>query len=300
MSVKRRYENLVQHAIYYPKDVYRVLLAVGIAFFIIMSLFPVFWLLILALTPPRNLANVYLTPNGFNPAVFIEVFEVVPFHIYMFNSILIALATTVVVLVIGSLAGYVFGRLDFPGRLPMFFGILIVAYFPAVAFFLPLFLLFTQNVDILGWTPPTIFNTPGGVIFPMSAFLMPLIVFLLATFYSQIPDGLEDAARIEGSTRIGALFRVIIPVSAPAVATAGVLSFIIVYNEFFFSYLMYDGSLDGWPPIVRGIFRYQGQFEVQYHLMAAASLIGVVPMAIVVLVAQEKIVSGLTQGALKE
>ncbi|MEY7851026.1 carbohydrate ABC transporter permease [Natrarchaeobius sp. A-rgal3] len=300
MAVKERYADLVTWSIYNPNDVYRVLMAVGIAFFLLMALFPFYWLFVLALTPQENLSNIYLFPDGFNPGVFVEVFQEVPFHIYMFNSIVIATITTVVVVFIGSLAGYVFGRMEFPGRVPVFFGILIVSYFPAVAFFLPLFLLFTENISVLGITPPAVFNSPGGVIFPMSAFLMPLIVFLLATFYSQIPDGLEDAARVEGSTRIGALFRVIMPVSAPAVATSAVLGFIIVYNEFFFSYLMFDGQPGSGAPIVHGIFRYQGQFEVSYHLMAAASIVGVIPMAVVVLIAQEKIVSGLTQGAVKE
>jgi multiple sugar transport system permease protein len=90
------------------------------------------------------------------------------------------------------------------------------------------------------------------------------------------------------------------PLSAPGVATAGVLTFISVYNEFFFSFLMTSGEAQSWAPIVWGILSYQGQYTQLYNLMAAASIVGVLPVAILVVVAQEKIVSGLTAGALKE
>jgi multiple sugar transport system permease protein len=146
----------------------------------------------------------------------------------------------------------------------------------------------------------TLYNTPYAIFIPVSAIFLPLSIFILMTFYSQIPDGLEDAARIEGTTRIGALFRVIVPLSAPGVATAGVLTFITVYNEYFFSSLMTDGRPENWAPMLEGILAFQGQYEVDFHLMAAASIVAVLPVAVLVIVAQEKIVSGLTQGAVKE
>ncbi|MFC6963436.1 ABC transporter permease subunit [Halocatena marina] len=127
-----------------------------------------------------------------------------------------------------------------------------------------------------------------------------LIIFSHSTFYSQIPAGREDAILIKGSTRIGALFRIIIPLSVPGVATAGILTFIIVYNEFVFSYQVVDGTVEHWAPVSFGIFTSSRSRLYAYNLMAAASLVGVLPMAAIVLVAQERIVSGLTQGALKE
>ncbi len=148
---------------------------------------------------------------------------------------------------------------------------------------------------------PDLFNTPAPMVFPFSALFMPLSIFILTTFYGQIPDGLEDAARVEGTTRLGALFRVIIPLSAPGVATAAVLTFIAVYNEYFFSSIMATSpEAATWSPIVGGILNYQGQYTTQFNLMAAASIVGVLPVVILVIVAQERIVSGLTSGALKE
>jgi len=290
----------VRAAIHDPDRLYRILFALVTAFFLFIALFPFYWLGVLALTPNRLIVDMGLTPNGFNLEAFVEIFDRAPFHLYMLNSMILATMTTVIVLLIGSIAGYVFGRLEFPGRRVLLLGLLLISYFPPAAFLLPLFQLFTGNVEMFGIASPDLFGTPGAIVFPLSALLMPLIIYLLATFYSQIPDGLEDAARIEGSTRIGALFRVIVPLSAPGVATAAVLTFIVVYNEFFFSFLMTDGQVDNWAPIVHGLFQYQGLREQFFNFMAAASLVGLIPMAIVVLFAQEKIVSGLTAGALKE
>jgi multiple sugar transport system permease protein len=293
-------QRSVRSVIHDPSSLYRVLFAVVTGFFLFIALFPFYWLVVLALTPNEMIVDMGLTPRGFNLAAFWQIFEQAPFHLYMLNSIILASLTTVIVLIIGSLAGYVFGRLEFPGRRVLLLGLLVISYFPPAAFLIPLFRLFTGNVSLFGVPSPEWFGTPGAIVFPLSALLMPLIIYLLATFYSQIPDGLEDAARIEGSTRIGALAKVIVPLSAPGFATAAVLTFIVVYNEFFFSFLMTDGTPDSWAPIVHGLFQYQGVRQQFFNFMAAASLIGIIPMALVVLFAQEKIVSGLTAGALKE
>ena len=290
----------VQRSISNPERTYRAMFYIVTIFFLITTLFPFYWLLVLALTPEAAIVDMGLLPKGFNPGAFITIFERLPFHVYLFNSFVLAVATTIIVLVLASLAGYVFGRLDFPGRGVLMILVLAISYFPPAAFLLPLFRLFTGNVEILGVNSPMLFNTPGAMILPFSALFMPLSIFILTTFYGQIPDGLEDAARVEGTTRLGALFRVIIPLSAPGVATAGVLTFINVYNEFFFSFLMTDGQAKNWAPIVWGILGYQTQYTASYNLMAAASIVGVLPVAILVVVAQEKIVSGLTSGALKE
>ena len=291
-------ESWASRAIQNPERVYRAMFYVITAFFLLTTLFPFYWLLVLAVTPQN--APVTLIPTQFDPSAFVDVFVAVEFARFMFNSLFLATVTTVFVLVIASLAGYVFGRLEFPGRRPLMLIVLAISYFPPAAFLLPLFRLFTGNVAGLGFVE--LYNTPGAMILPFSALFMPLSIFILTTFYGQIPDGLEDAARVEGTTRLGALFRVIMPLSAPGVATAGVLTFIAVYNEYFFSSLMTNGEAATWSPIVRGILQLQqaGQFEVTYGMMAAGSIIAVLPVAILVVVAQEKIVSGLTSGALKE
>ena len=286
-----------------PERAYRAAFYVATVFFLVTTLFPFYWLFMVAITPRGSLRDVgVFTPGGVNLAAFIDIFQRIPFHRYMFNSFLIATVATVTVLVVASLAGYVFGRLRFRGRNLLLLGVLVTSFFPPAAFFIPLNRLFNANVDVLRpiLSAGSLYNTPFAIFIPLSAIYLPLSIFILMTFYSQIPDGLEDAARVEGTTRIGALFRVIVPLSAPGVATAGVLTFITVYNEYFFSSLMTDGRPGNWAPMLEGVLRYQGQFEVLFNLMAAASIVAVLPVAILVVVAQEKIVSGLTAGGLKE
>jgi len=291
---------------------YRGLFYAVTLFFLVTTLFPFYWLLVLALTPNSAILSgdwnlPFLAPQGFNPQAFVEVFQQIPFHLYVMNSFILATMTTIIVLVIASLAGYVFGRLEFPGRGVLMLGILMISYFPPAAFLLPLFDAFVGNavvVPFLGielFKPPRLVNTPGSMVLPFSALFLPLSIFILTTFYGQIPDGLEDAARVEGTTRLGALFRVIIPLSAPGVATAAVLTFISVYNEYFFSSIMsLSDQPQEWSPLVGGILSYQTQYTTEFNLMAAAAIIGVLPVVLLVIIAQEKIVSGLTAGALKE
>ena len=286
-----------------PDRAYRATFYIATFFFLITTLFPFYWLLMVALTPRGNLRDVgVLTPGGFNPGAFVDIFTTVPFHRYIFNSFLIAVVATVIVLFVASLAGYVFGRLRFRAKNALLLGVLVTSFFPPAAFFVPLNRLFNRNIEILRplMQDGSLYNTPYAIFIPLSALYLPLSIFILMTVYSQIPDGLEDAARVEGTTRLGALFRIIVPLSAPGVATAGVLTFITVYNEYFFSSLMTDGRPENWAPMLEGILRFQGEFEVLFNLMAAASIVAVLPVAILVIVAQEKIVSGLTAGAVKE
>ena len=288
---------------------YRGLFYASMIFFLITTLFPFYWLLVLSISDMTPFPSYEFppVPNATNFEAFITIFQQIPFHLYMFNSFVLAIMTTAIILVIASLAGYVFGRLDFPGRGPLMLAILAISYFPPAAFLLPLYDAFAGNpitipfTEIALFSLPRLLNTPAAMVLPFSALFLPLSIFILTTFYGQIPDGLEDAARVEGTTRLGALFRVIMPLSAPGVATAAVLTFISVYNEYFFSQLMTTtNAATDWSPIVGGLLSFQTQYTTSYNLMAAASVVGVIPVVILVIIAQEKIVSGLTAGALKE
>ncbi|RDI69881.1 carbohydrate ABC transporter permease [Halopelagius longus] len=301
---KNEYSGLagraVKYAVYNAGDIYRLGFYVGLASFIIITLFPFYWLFVLAITPSDQLYQMGVVPENFDPSVFITVFQQYPLHHYIFNSIIIASITVVVCITLGSLAGYAFGRIDFPGKGPLLLLLLVISYFPGIAFLIPLFELLTGSLSALGFSTPDLYNTPWGMVFPFTMLSLPITIFILTTFYSQIPDGLEDAARVEGTTRLGALFRVIMPLSAPGVVTAAIIVFIGVYREFFFSFIMTDGSPENWAVLVYGILNFQQQYTTQYNLMAAASLMGVIPIAVLVILAQEHIVSGLTAGGLKE
>ena len=284
-----------------PEKAYSVMFVFMGGVLLTTTLFPLYWLFAVAMAKPGQ-SNIPLVPTQIDLSAFVVIFQQVPFARFMFNSLFYAFTVTIIVLLIASLAGYAFGRLQFRGKNVLLFSLLVISFFPPATLFLPLFRAFNQQVAILGifTLPVEIYGSPAAVITPLSAFSLPLAIFILTTFYAQIPDGLEDAARIEGTTRLGALFRVIVPLSAPGVATAGSLTFITVYVEFFFSFLMTGDRASEWAPIVNGVLAFPTRDTTRYDLQAAASLVAIVPVAILVVVAQEKIISGLTQGALKE
>ncbi|GAB3673069.1 carbohydrate ABC transporter permease [Halopiger thermotolerans] len=297
---RSRVGQLVDLLVNNPYDTYRVLFYVALTSFIIVTLFPFYWLFVLAITPQDRLYGMGILPEGTNIGVFLEVFRQVPLHHYIFNSLVIATITVIVCLVIGSLAGYAFGRVDFRGKAPLMLLLLVVSYFPGIAFLIPLYEMLTGALTIGIFETPDLYNTPWSMAFPFTMLTLPITIFILTTFFSQIPDGLEDAARVEGTTRLGALFRVILPLSAPGVAAAAIIVFISVYREFFFSFLMTDGDADNWAVLVYGILEFEQQSGQLYHLMAAASIVGILPIALLVVFAQKHIVRGLTQGGLKE
>ncbi|WP_440767071.1 carbohydrate ABC transporter permease [Natronorubrum sp. DTA7] len=292
--------RIVDFLVHEPANTYRMLFYVGLVGFITITLFPFYWLFILAVTPRGQLRNMGIVPEGFEPSVFVTVLQEYPLHLYIFNSILIASITVVICLVIGSLAGYAFGRVEFRGKGPLMLLLLLISYFPGITYLIPLFEMLTGALTVGPFMTPDLYNTPWAMVFPFTMLSLPLTIFILTTFYSQIPDGLEDAARVEGTTRLGALFRVIIPLSAPGVATAAIIVFIGVYREFFFSFMMTDGQAGNWAVLVYGILNFQEQHTELWNMMAAASLIGILPVALLVIVAQKHIVRGLTSGGLKE
>ncbi len=288
----------VRNALTYPRVLYRLLFYLVVVSIVVPFLIPLYWLLLLSITPMNVGASPgLLPPTDVTPVAFFAALKPIgmaPLWRYILNSLFMAGATTVIVLVIASLAGYVFGRLDFPGKTPLLLATLAIANFPPVSFLLPLYRLFTGNITVLGIAIPGVYNTPWPVVLPLSALFLPLSIFILTTFYAQIPDDLEDAARIEGATRIGALWRVIIPLSAPGIVTAGVMTFLQVYNEFLFSFLMNDSQINHWANITFALRNLRAYPD--FPVPAAASFIALLPVVVIVLLANEKIVSGLSAG----
>ncbi|SFR33518.1 carbohydrate ABC transporter permease [Halogeometricum limi] len=283
----------VRNAIAYPRVVYRLLFFVLVVSLLVTFGFPLYWLLVLAVTPPSAVHGLGLVPESVSVSNFAVVALYSPFLRHLFNGLLVATLSTVVVLVVGSLAGYAFGRLEFPGRRPLLLGFLVVAYFPPASFLAPLFHLFTGVEVAVGpvtLSSPTLYNTPGAVVLPTTMLTLPLAIYVLTTFYAQIPDELEAAARVEGTTRLGAFRRVVLPLARPGIAAAGVLTFVQVYNEFFFSYLMTDGDPRHWAPLAPFVYGLRYSEAV---FGAAAAVLGLAPIVVVVLVANDYLVEGL-------
>lgn len=207
---------------------------------------------------------------------------------YIGNSLIVAGATTLITLGIAVLAGYGLARLRLPGKNLIMGVLLLVSMFPQISIAGPVWTLLRQ----LGWL-----NTYHGLVLPYVTLTLPLGVWILASFFRDLPVELEDAARIDGCSRLQALWRVILPLAAPGVFTAAILVFIYAWNEFFFALLIMTRQDCQTLPV--GIALFQGRYTMPWGEIAAASTMATVPLVGLVFVCQKRIIRGLSAGAVK-
>jgi multiple sugar transport system permease protein len=213
-----------------------------------------------------------------------------PFGRSLFNSILIGATVTIISMVIGVFAGYALARLVFRGKGFVLAAILGASMFPGVAILTPLFQLFTD----LGWL-----GTYPALILPQISFSLPLAVYTLTSFFADMPWDLEEAARVDGCTPGQAFRLVILPLAAPALFTTAILVFISSWNEYLLSSVLSNGNAKVAPSTVAIANFTAGPHIVPYTQTMAAGLVVTVPLIIVVLLFQRRIVSGLTAGGVK-
>ncbi len=232
-----------------------------------------------------------IPPNWFPPLSFAS-FESALFkhHLihYLINSLIVAGSSTLVTLSVGALAGYALARL--PRRLAGFLLMVILAcaMFPQITIAGPIW----RFLRAVGWL-----NQYQGLILPYVALTLPLTVWILALFFREIPEELERAALVDGCTRPGVLFRIILPLSLPGLFTAGILAFIYAWNEFFLALLIMTDPQKQTMPV--GIALFQGEYAIPWGEIAAASLLTTLPLILLVLFFQRRIVAGLSAGAVK-
>ncbi|HZJ50485.1 MAG TPA: carbohydrate ABC transporter permease [Actinomycetota bacterium] len=268
----------------------QILFYVLIVLFIMMTTFPLLWIVKMSIisqseldaTPPTIL------PHTFDLHSFETVFGEDRFVSGLRNTVIIAGTTTVICLSVGSIAAYSLARLKFALQKPVLSLILAVAFFPAVAILGPLFLMF----DSAGIT-----DTYQAMIIPDILFALPLTVYLLVAYFRELPLDLEEAAKVDGASPLQAFFRVTLPLSIPGVATTGILTFIFAATEFLFANTFAFTSET--QPATVIIPQFATQFVTDYGAQAAASMVLTVPLTIMVLLFQRRIVSGLTAGAVK-
>jgi multiple sugar transport system permease protein len=240
----------------------RVLLWISVILIMLFCLFPFYWLINVSMKTGADLSN----------------------------SAIIAGTTTVLSLLIGSFAGYALARLRFPRKFLLLALVLSISTFPPIAIAAPLFKL---------WTDIGLFNTYIGLILPSLTFALPLTIYILASFFKEIPKELEEAALVDGATRFQAFRKVVVPLSAPGMVTAGLLVFIFAWNEFLFAITL-TSTPDRRPvPAAIAFFTGSSQFEIPLGTISAASVVVTVPLIILVLIFQKRIVAGLTAGAVK-
>jgi multiple sugar transport system permease protein len=254
------------------------------------ALIPVMWIISLSLKTPESIGDGRFLPSHWTLNNYHAVFNTPFFTSALRNSIGIALIATLIALAFASMAAYAITRLDFPGKSAILAGALAISMFPAISIVGGLF-----NV----WRQVGLYDSWIGLILPYLSFSLPLSIYILSAFFREIPWDLEKAAQMDGATPMQAFRRVILPLALPGVFTAGILTFIAAWNDFLFANVLTSTDASRTAPVALAFFRGASQFTDPSGAIAAGAVVVTVPILIMVLIFQRRIVSGLTAGAVK-
>ncbi len=265
---------------------------VAVAVVLIFALFPFYWTLITSIkqdveintSPPTLIPHTFTFNNYVNAFLSVQP----AFAKDLLNSTIVAIVTTILALLFGSICAYAIARTKFLGKSAVLAIILSVQMFPLIALVGPLYVFFT---DIGAY------NTYVALIIPYLVIALPVTVYFLTSFFRDLPPDLEEAALVDGTTRLGALWRIVLPLTAPGVFTTAILSFITVWNDFLFGLTMTADSTA--QTVTVAIPLFNGQHQIAFGEVSAAAIIVTIPLVIAVLFLQRRIVSGLTAGAVK-
>jgi multiple sugar transport system permease protein len=267
-----------------------VLFYVFLVIFVLVSVFPLIWIFKMSIVTKSELfaSPPTILPHTPTSESYATIFGDPAFQQALVNSTIISATTTVICLFFGSITAYAIARLRFRFKGTVMTLILAISFFPAVAIIAPLFIQFAQ-VGLI--------DTYASVIITDTVFALPLTIWLLVAFFRELPVDLEDAAKVDGATTMQAFRKVIVPLAAPGVFTTAILTFIFAWNEFLFANtFLLDQSTQ---PVTVVIPNFATVYTVDYGAQAAAAVVVTVPLVILVLIFQRRIVSGLTAGAVK-
>lgn len=269
-----------------------IVLPISVFLVVLFFMAPILWQV---LTSFKVNADISAIPSVYIPRQltldhYLSLFVRRPFTSYMFNSALVSLTSTLLALGLGAPAAYALARMRLPGENIILASILIVTLFPAVLLFLGL-LEVVKTLD-LG-------NNYLALIIPYTAINLPLTILVMRSFFQQLPKDLEDSARVDGYSTIQMLVKIVLPMTLPALATTGILTFIAAWNEFIFALTFITRETMKTIPVATAQLSGSSAFEIPYGPIAAATILGTLPLVVLVLAFQRKIVQGLTAGAVK-
>lgn len=267
-----------------------IMLSLGTLFVLGFCLVPFVWMVIISLSKRPDFLIRNISP--FTLANYIDVLSLENLHFldYLKNSVVVAGGTAIVSGVIGALAAYAVSRISFPGRIALIFGVLGLSMFPQICIVGYLY----KFMSSLGWI-----NTHTGLILPYISWSLPLALWILMSYFSQIPRELDRAAHIDGANRLQVLFKVILPIALPGFLSTILLLFMFSFNEFLFALMLTTDFRARTVPV--GIALFQGLHgELPWGYIMAASVISSIPVILIALFFQRHIIQGLTHGAVKE
>ncbi len=263
---------------------------IGTVVIVAYAMFPVLWIASLSLKPAADVADGRLIPSTFSLDNYRDIFTSGEFVRPLINSIGISLITTTIAVVVAAFAAYAIARLEFPGKSVLLSGALAIAMFPPVSIIGPLF-------DI--WRKTGLYDTWPGLILPYLTFALPLAIWTLAAFFREIPYDLEEAAQVDGATPFQAFRQVIMPLALPGIFTSAIIVFIFCWNDFLFAISLTSTDAARTVPAATAFFTSSSNFINPTGQIAAAAIVVTVPIIIMVLIFQRRIVAGLTAGAVK-
>ena len=259
---------------------------------VVYSFFPLLWMISLSLKPPSDIVSgePQFLPTSWSVENFTQVFSQPLFTRALINSIGISLIATLLSVIVAMFAAYAIARLDFPGEKVLLSLALGIAMFPQAALVGPLF-----NM----WRNIGVYDTWIGLIIPYLTFALPLSIWTMSAFFRQIPWEMEQAAQVDGATSWQAFRKVIVPLAAPGVFTTAILTFFFCWNDFLFAISLTSTNNARTVPAALAFFQGASMFESAVPYVMAASVVVTIPVVILVLAFQRRIVAGLTAGAVK-
>jgi multiple sugar transport system permease protein len=274
--------------------VYRALRVLGLAFFVFITAFPLYTIVITSLKPLRDVqAEWRWVPSQVTLRPYLEMWETVPLARYFLNSLIISTCSTVIAVLIAILAAYAISRYRFRGRQPFRFLILSTEMFPGILFLLPLFIIFVNIEQIIGIK---LYGSYTGLVITYLTFALPFSIWMLVGFFDTIPRELEEAAMVDGATALGALFRILIPLSTPGIIAVGIFAFLTAWGEVLFASVLTD---EGTRTLAIGLQGYSTRSDVYWNQLMAASIVVSVPVVAAFLALQRYFVQGIAATGVK-
>src|ERR671921_425173 len=266
---------------------------VGGAVIVVYALFPIAWIVSISLKAPSDIANGQFMPTKVSWVNYSTILTGSASDLFLpalRNSFGICLIATAISCLLAMFAAYAIARLDFPGKRLILSTALGVAIFPVISIVTPLF-----NV----WRQIGLYDTWPGLILPYLSLTLPISIWTMSAFFREIPWEMEQAAQVDGATTWQAFRKVIVPLAAPGVFTTAIIAFFIAWNDFVYGISLTSTGASRPVPAALGLFSGASQFEDPTGAIAAAAVIVTIPVVVLVLLFQRRIVAGLTNGAVK-
>jgi multiple sugar transport system permease protein len=263
---------------------------VVVAAIVIFCLLPFYWLVNISLKTGPDLSTADIFPPHPSLDNYSSIFQNSSFTRALANSAIVSLTTTFIGVIVGSFCAYALARLKIRGKFIILGVVLSITTFPQIAIAAPLFRL---------WSDIGLYNTLIGLVIPYLTFALPLSIYILVSFFREIPKDLEEAALVDGATHFEAFRKVVVPLAAPGLATTAILTFISAWNEFLLATTLTSSTTARTVPVAISQFTGSSEFEVPLGTQSAASVVISVPLIVLVLLFQKRIVAGLTAGAVK-